>query len=242
MTKKIGVWLHTEEIVQEKLANACAVVFDVLLATTTLITIVENGAKRVRPVATIEEAWSIRQAWGEQTLLGGEQQAKRVPGFDCGPYPSEYPIEKVQERDVVFLSTNGTRAIAAASPAREVLLGGVRNAPTLASYLVKCPYEQLYLIAAGSRGHLCVEDFLGVAITLAYMEDLDDTWQLNDGAQVAAAFGRQHQKEVAEWIRAGRVGRWFAEYDPETLAFASDVGASSTLARLCEGMLEALQR
>lgn len=236
--KQLGVWLHKEEIVPERLKEACVVVFDVLLATTTLVTIVERGARRVRPVASVEEAWAVRQAWGKQTLLGGEQEAAHVPGFDCGPEPWEYSREKVEGRDVVFLSTNGTRAIAAASSAAELLLGNLRNAPALASYLKNSSYERLYLIGAGSRGHLSLEDFLGVAITLAQMGISEEAWHLNDGAQIAWTFGQQHREEVMRWMRAGRVGRWFDEHDPQGLAFASAVGASSTIVRVRNGILE----
>ena len=45
-----------EEIVPERLARATAVVVDEFLATTTLLTILENGARRVFPVASMEDS------------------------------------------------------------------------------------------------------------------------------------------------------------------------------------------
>ena len=44
------------EIVPDRLAGATAVVVDVFLAATTLLTVLENGARGVFPVASLEEA------------------------------------------------------------------------------------------------------------------------------------------------------------------------------------------
>ena len=48
--------LTRQEIVPERLPGATAVVMDVFMATTTLLTILENGARGVYPVASLEEA------------------------------------------------------------------------------------------------------------------------------------------------------------------------------------------
>ena len=48
--KRLRVLMTREEIVPDRLAGATAVVFDVFLATTTLLTILEHGARSVYPV------------------------------------------------------------------------------------------------------------------------------------------------------------------------------------------------
>ena len=65
-----------QEIEPEKLSDATVVVLDVFLATTTLLTILENGARSVLPVASLEEAEEVGEAldWS-RTLRGGEQDA-----------------------------------------------------------------------------------------------------------------------------------------------------------------------
>jgi hypothetical protein len=81
-----------EEIVPERLADATAVVVDVFLATTTLLTILENGARRVFPVASLEEAEEVGAKLDASGVLrGGEQDAARIEGYDHGPFPDEYP-------------------------------------------------------------------------------------------------------------------------------------------------------
>ena len=62
-----------QEIEPEKLADATVVVIDVFLATTTLLTILENGARSVLPVASLREAEEVGEALDRSRLLrGGE--------------------------------------------------------------------------------------------------------------------------------------------------------------------------
>ena len=126
-----------EEIEPEKLAGSTVVVIDVFMATTTLLTILENGAEGVYPVSSLEEAEEVARRLEPASLLrGGEQDAERIEGYDYGPYPREYAPGVVSGKEVVFVTTNGTRAIWAASGARELLIGCLRNAPAVARYIV----------------------------------------------------------------------------------------------------------
>ena len=50
-----------QEVVPGRLSGATAVVFDVFMATTTLLTILENGARNVYPVASLEEADEVKE-------------------------------------------------------------------------------------------------------------------------------------------------------------------------------------
>ncbi len=64
-----------------------AVVFDVLRATSTMITALAHGAAGIRPVRTIEEAWDLKQKH-PAALLGGERHGDVIQGFDLGNSPS----------------------------------------------------------------------------------------------------------------------------------------------------------
>src|SRR3712207_1643456 len=88
--KRLRVLMTREEIVPERLAGATAVVVDVFLATTTLLTILENGARGIFPVASLEEAEEARRELDASSVLrGGEQGAARIDGYDHGPFPEE---------------------------------------------------------------------------------------------------------------------------------------------------------
>lgn len=230
-----------QEIEAEKLPDATVVVIDVFLATTTLLTILENGARNVYPVASLEEADELCERLDRARLLrGGEQGAQKIEGYDLGPYPEEYAPEMIAGKDVVFVTTNGTRAIGSASGARELLLGCLRNAPAVARYLRASGTESVYVVCAGSAGRFTVEDFVGASLILSllnrggYLED----WRLNDAAWMALDFAERYEGREPAALKKGRAGRWFLENgEAEAFEFVADVGASETVARVLDGRL-----
>ena len=235
--KRLRVLMTRQEVVPERLVGATAVVIDVFLATTTLLTILENGARRVFPVASLEEAEDVRKKLDRSSVLrGGEQGAARIEGYDYGPFPEEYPPGAVAEKDVVFVTTNGTRAIAEAAPAERVLLGCLRNAPAVARHLEASGTSSIYLICAGSAGRFTVEDFLGGAVILSRMNT--DGWRLNDGAWMALDFMQRYRGRELEALRQSRAGRWFFEHDRvDAFEFVGDVGASELVPEVVGGRL-----
>ncbi len=239
--KKLRVLMTREEIEPDRLAGSIVVVIDVFLATTTLLAILENGARAVYPVASLEEAEEVGDRLEPADLLrGGEQHAERIEGYDLGPYPREYPPEAVSGKDVVFVTTNGTRAIGASSGARELLIGCLRNAPAVARHLVSSGTESVYLVCAGSAGRFTVEDFAGAAAIVSGMNvdgHLDD-WRLNDAAWMALDFAARYGGRETEALEHARAGRWFLENGEEdAFEYAAAVGASDTVAGVEEGKL-----
>src|SRR5215211_2624200 len=226
-----------QEIVPERLEGATAVVVDVFLATTTLLTILENGARRVFPVASLQEAEDAREKLGAASVLrGGEQGAERVEGYDHGPFPDEYPTGVVANKDVVFVTTNGTRAIADAASAERVLLGCLRNAPAVARYLEDSRTDSVYLICAGAGGRFNIEDFLGAATVLSCMDPKG--WRLNDGAWMALDFMERYRGRQLEALKQSRAGRWFFEHDRvDAFEFVGEIGASDLVPGVRAGQL-----
>jgi 2-phosphosulfolactate phosphatase len=235
--KRLRVLMTREEIVPERLADATAVVFDVFLATTTLLTILENGARRVFPVASLEEADEVAAALDATGVLrGGEQDAARIEGYDLGPFPNEYPPETVAGKDVIFVTTNGTRAIADVAPAGRVLLGCLRNAPAVAPHREGSGTDSIYQVGAGAGGRFAIEDFLGAATTLSHMDT--EGWRKNDGAWLALDFMQRYENRELEALEQSRAGRRFFEHDHvDAFEFASDVGTSELVPEVREGRI-----
>lgn len=229
--------MSRQEIVPERLPGATVVVVDVFLATTTLLAILENGARSVYPVGTLEEAEEVRAGLDAGRLVrGGEQDAARIDGYDRGPFPEEYPPEAVSGRDVVFVTTNGTRAIAAAEPAERVIAGCLRNAPAVARYLDSLETGSVYLVCAGSGGRFALEDFVGAAAILSRMDTTG--WRLNDAAWMALDLMERYRGREREVLRRGRAGRWFFDHGrTDTFDFVADVGASDLVPEVRGGRL-----
>lgn len=233
-----------QEIEPKKLANATVIVVDVFLATTTLLTILENGARSVYSVASLEEAEEVGGTLDRQRLLyGGEQDAEKIEGYDLGPYPEEYAPEVVAGKDVVFVTTNGTRAISGAASAKKLLLGCLRNAPAVARYLEASGTESVYVVCAGSAGRFTAEDFLGASTILSYLNKNGyfDEWRLNDAAWMALDFAERYEGKELEALSKSRAGRWFFANDMvEEFEFVGDVGASDLVPEVLDGQLHAV--
>lgn len=236
-SKRLRILMSQREILPEELAGATAVVIDVLAATTTLLAILENGASHVFPVRSLEDAEAIaKRLDGTRPIRGGEQGGDRITGYDFGPLPQEYPPDVVAGRDVILVTSNGTRAIAGAASADEVLVGCLRNAPAVARYLEESGTESVYLICAGSKGRFNVEDFLGAATILSHMDG--SGWRVDDAARLALEFADRHRGEIRQVLAGGRVGRWFVKNGyMEMLDFFADVGASDLVPEVRDGRL-----
>lgn len=241
MTDRLRVLVTRQEIRPERLAESTVVVVDIFLATSTLLTILERGARRVFPVGSLQEAEALTARLDADVLLrGGEQGARPVDGFDCGPFPDEYSCERVRGRDVVYLSTNGTAAIADASGASRLLVANLRNAPAVARHLERHRPASVYIVCAGSMGRLALDDFVGAAYLLSRLDTTH--WRLNDGAWLAKDFAERRGESLLDVLRETRSGRWFFENGrEETFRFVADVGATDIVAEVRDGELVAVE-
>jgi 2-phosphosulfolactate phosphatase len=233
---KIHVYSNKEEIKVDDLQNATAVVIDVLLATTTLVTIMENGASHVYTADTVSEAkWIANLLEEKEVITGGESHGRFIDGFTCGPLPEEFSSDKVNGKNVVYVSTNGTRAMRTAENAKELLLANIRNVNAVVRYLQKTRSDELYIICSGAQHGLCLEDFLcaGIIIQNFNMPDA----HMNDAAKLALYIAQT--ASIGDFIARSSVGVWLMENGFEqTLRFVGEVGASDTVVAIRNRMLE----
>ena len=125
-----------ETLRQQDLSGTVCVVFDVLRATSTIVTALARGAESVLPVGSIEEALRCR-ADDPCVLLAGERNGLRISAsdtgsvdFDLGNSPLEYTAAVVRGRRIVTTTTNGTRAFAACRGARHIFAASFLNSST----------------------------------------------------------------------------------------------------------------
>ena len=108
---KIHLLMKKEEIQAVKIAdrNKYAVVLDVLLATTTIVSALKDGAKEVIPVLHSNEAMELAKGFQQgECVLAGELDAKPIDGFI---YPSPTLIgESIKGKTLILSTTNGTVA------------------------------------------------------------------------------------------------------------------------------------
>ncbi|MGZ3636624.1 MAG: 2-phosphosulfolactate phosphatase [Ktedonobacterales bacterium] len=115
---------------EQRMRTTCVVV-DVIRATTTLCVLFERGCRSVLVAPSVAAARMVRSdvaTSGTDMLLAGEVEGLPPPGFDYGNSPAEFARRDLRGEDVIFATTNGTRAIRACAGSRVILTGALRNA------------------------------------------------------------------------------------------------------------------
>ncbi|MEI8234506.1 MAG: 2-phosphosulfolactate phosphatase [Verrucomicrobiota bacterium] len=184
----------------QDLAATVCIVFDVLRATSSMVTGLAHGVEEIRPVCTIEEALELRTQW-PGAVLGGERFGDRIEGFDLGNSPQEYCRPGM--RRVVTTTTNGTVALRACAGAREVWAGALLNMGALEERLRREVPERVALVCAGTFRELALEDALAAGMLAAAFPEAE----LTDAAQLARAIYREHRADIPAALRLAKNGR-----------------------------------
>src|SRR3954452_13175887 len=137
------------------LTDTTCVVFDVLRATSSMITALEHGAAEIHPVCTIEEAFAAKERMPD-AVLGGERHGDPIAGFDIGNSPLEY--RDFAGRAIVSTTTNGTIALRACDGAREVLVGAILNLQAVAEHIRASAPSRVLLVCAATFDSFALED------------------------------------------------------------------------------------
>jgi 2-phosphosulfolactate phosphatase len=171
---------HQVEIIEEKVV----VVIDILRATSTICTILHNGATAVIPVREEAEA---KQYKAQGSLVGGERGGETIPGFDFGNSPFQYEPSLVKGNEVVLTTTNGTKCIEMSKVAYQVVIGSFLNLSAVVAHL-KSLNKDIVLFCAGWKDRINLEDslFAGAVASHFARRDCDDATLLaRDAYEVA---------------------------------------------------------
>jgi 2-phosphosulfolactate phosphatase len=185
---KIDVILTPAELPTLKkadLSKTACIVFDVLRATSTFVTALNNGAKAVIPVSSISEAVALRKKQPD-ILLAGEREGLKIkatasaPEFDLGNSPREYTTEKVKDKTIVSTTTNGTLALEACTKGGIVLASSFLNVSATARFLRHLQMEEILMVCAGTGKNAALEDVLAAGALCDLL-----IGKFSDSAQIA---------------------------------------------------------
>jgi 2-phosphosulfolactate phosphatase len=197
-------------LVRRDLRRTVCVVFDVLRATSTFVTALQNGAQSVIPVGEISEALALKKKLTE-VLLGGERDGVRISAggiiFDLGNSPREYTPEKVRGKTIVSTTTNGTRALRACAGAQTVLAGSFLNLTATAEFLRRKKFENILLICAGTGENAALEDALATGALCELLATSATTEKFSDSAEIALRTYAQVKPDLAAAIGRSQNGR-----------------------------------
>lgn len=134
-----------------KHAEGLAVIIDVFRAFSLECYLYDMGVKEIRPVGTIEEAFSLKESIAGSILVG-ERNGKKCEGFDYGNSPSAVSREQITQKTIIHTTSSGTQGIVNARNASEIITGSLVNAGAVAKYIMAKQPEAVSLVCMGNGG------------------------------------------------------------------------------------------
>jgi 2-phosphosulfolactate phosphatase len=231
LNHKVHVLTKKEELDSVRVPGKVVVVLDILFATTTMVTALAHGAKEIVPVVD-ESAARACAADFPGCVLAGELYAERLPGF-AHPAPLALVAHGVQDKSVVYSTTNGTVAMTQAAGAARVYCGALLNARALVEHiLARHERETILIVCSGSGNNFNFEDFYGAGYFVECLRE--HVRDFSDAAKAALALYR-HAKGPHALLDC-RVGRMMAARGlAHEVEFASRLDALPVVAALDDG-------
>lgn len=200
-------------LAQRDLSQTVCVVFDILRATSTMVTALASGAEAILPVAEIPEALALR-AQRPDVLLAGERDGLRILAaqtggvdFDLGNSPREFTPAAVGGRTIVMTTTNGTRALRACTGAQAVLIGSFHNLRATTQWLRERNPSSLLLVCSGTYEEPALEDILAAGAVCERLWPHYAGGHVSDSAEVARRIYPLMQANLLEAMKSTRNGR-----------------------------------
>jgi len=222
LTKKrtLDVLLKPGDIAPERIRGKTIVVVDVLRASTSIVTALAHGAKKVIPCSTVEEAWEAAKSEQQKdVLLCGERSGKRISGFDLGNSPLNYSNDHVRGKTIVFTSTNGSQMISIVKTGDAVIIGGFINSQAVVEFIIDSSRDCLFA-CSGSEGRFSLEDTVCAGMMIQKIEDQvgEDNIQKTDEALTAQILYQHHSSDLDGMIRNCQHGKYL-----QSIGFAEDL-------------------
>ena len=138
-------------------AKGLAVIIDVFRAFTVECFAADAGAAQIIATSEVEEAFRLRNIYPDSILVG-ERNEKKIPGFDLGNSPTEILKAEIAGKTVIHTTTAGTRGLMNAGSAEHVISGSFVNAEAVVRFIQFMKPEQVFLVAMGYRATVSAEE------------------------------------------------------------------------------------
>ena len=210
--------------------NKTTVVIDVLRASPSIITALANGAKEVIPMATVDFAVKLSGGlFGGQTILGGERNTKMIEGFAVGNSPYEYSKNVVENKYIVFYTTNGSKAIVKAKYSENLFVSSFNNLRAVADQLAKLNND-VEILCAGNYNRFSLEDSVCSGMLIEEMRKKDISIGLSDSSLAALAIYERFGLNILEMLKHSEHGKKLLQNGFERdLEYCSRYSVTSTI-------------
>jgi 2-phosphosulfolactate phosphatase len=196
------------ELIGIDLRGTVTIVIDVLRGSSTIIYALKNGASRIIPAEEIDVARDMADEWptGEY-LLCAERNGVRVEGFNLGNSPFEYDPAVVAGKDIIYSSTNCSKALIASYKADRVLIGTFNNITAVLDS-IEFP-ARIMLVCGGKMGRFALEDSVCAGMFVNEILKLrKNDAALNDASRTAKILFDHYHRDILQLLKESSHGNY----------------------------------
>jgi 2-phosphosulfolactate phosphatase len=176
--------------------DAIVVIVDILRATSAIITAFMHGAKKIIPVATLDEAKAYKE---RGYIVAAERDGIKRDFADFGNSPFNFQQEYIRDKEIVYSTTNGTQCIMLARNSYRVLVGGYLNIDALAKYITRNHRDVLILCAAWKNKFNLEDTLFAGALTEILLRD-ENYYTICDSALASVDLWNIAQTDILKYI------------------------------------------
>ena len=219
---RIDVRFDPFELDELELRGKNIIVIDVLRSSTTIAVALNNGAREIIPVESIENAVKISGSlFGDVTLRGGERNGKTIQGFNLGNSPLEYTEATVKGKSIIFCTTNGSVAMYKSRFAQNLAVGSFVNIARVLEFIREV-HQDFLLICAGRANafsNFSLEDSVCAGMMVqTLVADKSLGIELTDSALAAQVLFKSFGKSLLKMMKTAEHGKYLIE-----LGFLEDI-------------------
>ena len=189
---------HTPELTPVHTLPDCAVVIDVLRATTTIATALNAGAEAVQTFSDLKTLMQVSDTWQpEKRLRAGERGGAKVEGCDLGNSPLDCTPDLMKGRRLFISTTNGTRALQRVEESPIVITAAMINRQAAVNYLLDKQPDTVWIVGSGWEGGYSLEDTACAGAIADALQEQSGQMEIgNDEVIASIALYRQWQNDL----------------------------------------------
>ena len=158
----------------------------------------QHGLYKLIPVKTLDEAKELKQ---KGFLVAAERNGKKVDFADFDNSPFSFNKEFIEDKTIVYSSTNGTNTINLAKDSEEVIIASFLNLTSTTKYLSD-QAKDILILCSGWKGDFCTEDFLFAGALSQKLISSDKYKATSDSVQASIDMWNVAGLNLSEYIKS----------------------------------------
>ena len=239
---KLNVFLSPVIVDELYFTGKTTVVIDVLRATSTIVTAINNGAKEVVPVASVDLLLKfLAECLVDKFYWRGKKYVKRSKVL-----PLVIPLlnilkNLVEGKTIVFYTTNGTKSIAKAKYSENLYTCSFLNISAVAKHLITLNTD-VEIVCAGRNNYFSIEDSVCAGMLISKISKVKTDSFLNDSGAAVLTLYEKYGANLIKMMRESDHGKILLENGFEAdLEYCSSIDILDDIPSYANGVLKKLK-